>query len=224
MCLAVCLWRVVANKPQKTIRKLLLLRFLETAFIMANWIEWCPLIGLHLHIYIVFKALNLSGTDIMRLTFKLLNPEDVIRVLEREKGWGGGREKEEAEERHQREGLSDCELTETVQQDDSAGLLLERLPACQFRCNIFIDTLLAATWQAGRSSTFTFHTRSSGLVKQVALANFGGNLSFLFPCCCLPPLIKRKVCTNGNVYSLDLEKALGVTAQIFWIHKSLLIL
>lgn len=61
------------------------MRFPETAFITANWIEWCPLIGLHLYIYIVFKALNLNGTDIMGLTFKLLNPEDVIRVLERER-------------------------------------------------------------------------------------------------------------------------------------------
>lgn len=68
----------------------MLFRLLETAFITTNWIEWCPLIGPHLYIYIVFKALNLSGTDIMRLTFKLLNPKDVIRVLEREKG--GGRE------------------------------------------------------------------------------------------------------------------------------------
>lgn len=92
------------------------MRFLETAFITANWIEWCPLIGLHLYIYIVFKALNLNGTDIMGLTFKLLNPEDVIRVLEGEEkesegegdgereGGGGdvgeGREGEEAEERN----------------------------------------------------------------------------------------------------------------------------
>lgn len=52
---------------------------------MANWIEWCPLIGLDLYIYIVFKALNLNGTDIMRLTFKLLNPEHVIKALEGEK-------------------------------------------------------------------------------------------------------------------------------------------
>ena len=92
------------------------MRFLETAFITANWIERCPLIGLHLYIYIVFKALNLNGTDIMRLTFKLLNPEDVIRVLERgrkrvrgretergetERGRGRGREGEEAEESKQ---------------------------------------------------------------------------------------------------------------------------
>lgn len=126
----------------------------------------------------------------MRLTFKLLNPEDVIRVLEwgrkrlrgkerrgeieRERGW-------RSKERNQWEGLSDCVLRETVTQNDSAGLLFERLPACQFRCNIFIDTLLAATWQAGRSSTFTFHTRSSGLVKQVPLANFGGSLPFFPP-------------------------------------------
>ena len=81
---AVCLWSVIVNKPQENDQKLLLLRFLETAFITANWIEWCPLIGLHLYIYIVFKALNLNGTDIMGLTFKLLNPEDVIRVLEGE--------------------------------------------------------------------------------------------------------------------------------------------
>lgn len=63
----------------------MLFRLLETAFITTNWIEWCPLIGPHLYIYIVFKALNLSGTDIMRLTFKLLNPKDVIRVLGRER-------------------------------------------------------------------------------------------------------------------------------------------
>lgn len=36
-------------------------------------------------------------------------------------------------------------LCETVKQDDSAGLSFERLPVCQFRCNVFIDTLLAAT-------------------------------------------------------------------------------
>lgn len=56
-----------------------------------------------------------------------------------------GKEGEEAEERSQRGGLSDCVLRETVKQNDSAGLLFERLPACQFRCNVFIDTLLAAT-------------------------------------------------------------------------------
>lgn len=67
----------------------MLLKFLETAFITANWIEWCPLIGPHLYIYIVFKELNLSGTDIMRLTFKLLNPKDVIRILEGKKKKGG---------------------------------------------------------------------------------------------------------------------------------------
>lgn len=89
------------------------MRFLETAFITANWIEWCPLIGLHLYIYIVFKALNLNGTDIMGLTFKLLNPEDVIRVLKRERrkrvsrmetakvGRQRGNDGEEAEERNQ---------------------------------------------------------------------------------------------------------------------------
>lgn len=75
----------------------MLLRFLETAFITANWIERCPLIGLHLYIYIVFKALNLNGTDIMRLTFKLLNPEDVIRVLERGRKRVRGRETERGE-------------------------------------------------------------------------------------------------------------------------------
>lgn len=65
------------------------------------------------YIYIVFKALNLNGTDIMGLTFKLLNPEDVIRVLKRERrkrvsrmetGKGGrqrGNDGEEAEERNQ---------------------------------------------------------------------------------------------------------------------------
>lgn len=56
---------------------------------MANWIEWCPLIGLHLYIYIVFKALNLNGADIMGVTLKLLNPEDVSKVSKG--GWGGGR-------------------------------------------------------------------------------------------------------------------------------------
>lgn len=75
-----------------TFRDDLLLGFLETAVITANWIERCPLIGLHLYVYIVFKALNMNGTDIVGLTFKLLNPKDVIRVLERERerGWGRG--------------------------------------------------------------------------------------------------------------------------------------
>lgn len=47
---------------------------------MANWIEWCPLIGLHLYIYVVFKARNLNGADIIGVTLKLLNPEDVTKV------------------------------------------------------------------------------------------------------------------------------------------------
>lgn len=70
---------VTVNKPQNMIRNHCF-RFFETAFITANWIEWCPLIGLHLYIDIVFKALNLNGTDTMGLTFKLLHPEDVMRV------------------------------------------------------------------------------------------------------------------------------------------------
>lgn len=36
-------------------------------------------------------------------------------------------------------------VTATVKQNDSAGLLFERPPACQFQCNIFINTLLAST-------------------------------------------------------------------------------
>lgn len=60
---------------------------------MANWIEWCPLIGPHFCIYNIFNAINLSGTDIIRLAFKLLNPQDGIRVLEKVKKkkteWGG---------------------------------------------------------------------------------------------------------------------------------------
>lgn len=83
----------------------MLFRLLETAFITTNWIEWCPLIGPHLYIYIVFKALNLSGTDIMRLTFKLLNPKDVISVLEREKG--GGREAAQNRVREQKKESSE---------------------------------------------------------------------------------------------------------------------
>lgn len=89
----------------------MLFRLLETAFITTNWIEWCPLIGPHLYIYIVFKALNLSGTDIMRLTFKLLNPKDVIRVLERERkgdgGRGGGREAAQNRVREQKKESSE---------------------------------------------------------------------------------------------------------------------
>lgn len=69
--------------------------FLETGVITANWIERCPLIGLHLYVYIVFKALNMNGTDIVGLTFKLLNPRDVMR---------GFREREREEE--EREGRS----------------------------------------------------------------------------------------------------------------------
>lgn len=85
----------------------MLFRLLETAFITTNWIEWCPLIGPHLYIYIVFKALNLSGTDIMRLTFKLLNPKDVIRVLEREREKGGGREAAQNRVREQKKESSE---------------------------------------------------------------------------------------------------------------------
>lgn len=88
----------------------MLLKFLETAFITANWIEWCPLIGLHLYIYIVFNALNLNGTDIMGLTFKLLNPEDVIRVLERE---GGERERGEGDKGRERVRGGRCRERET---------------------------------------------------------------------------------------------------------------
>lgn len=85
----------------------MLFRLLETAFITTNWIEWCPLIGPHLYIYIVFKALNLSGTDIMRLTFKLLNPKDVIRVLERERKGDGGREAAQNRVREQKKESSE---------------------------------------------------------------------------------------------------------------------
>lgn len=102
---------------------------------MANWIEWCPLTGLHLYMYIVFKALNLNGADIMGVTLKLLNPEDVTKVL----GVGGGRESGE------RVSAAVRAFGEMVKQNDSGGLLFERLPVCQFRCNVFIDSLLSAT-------------------------------------------------------------------------------
>lgn len=101
---------------------------------MSNWIEWCPLIGLHLYIYIVFKALNLNGADIMGLTLKLLNPEDVMNISTRVGGETG-----------ERVSAAVRALGETVKQNDSGGLLFERLPACQFRCNVFIDSLLSAT-------------------------------------------------------------------------------
>lgn len=75
---------------------MLLLRILETAFITANWIELCPLIGPHLYINTAFKALNLSVSDIMRLTSKLVNPEACYE------GFRAGGEDEEAEEGEQR--------------------------------------------------------------------------------------------------------------------------
>lgn len=135
--------------------------------------------------------------------------------------WKGGREGEEAEERNQWEGLSDCVLRETVKQNDSAGLLFERLPACQFRCNIFIDTPFAATWQAGRSSTFTFHTRSSGLVKQVPLANFGGSLSF-FPVLLLKDTQclftwPRKSCWYNRTYSEFTEVIFDFIMELYTV-------
>lgn len=92
----------------------------------------------------------MNGTDIVGLTFKLLNPGDVMRVLESERGkerergrarGGGG----EGGCRRKKAVRGSQWLCETVKQDDSAGLSFERLPACQFRCNVFIDTLLAAT-------------------------------------------------------------------------------
>lgn len=90
----------------------------------------------------------MNGTSIMRLTFKLLNPEDVIRVLARGKRVRGrGREGERVrkQKKESTERVSVTVLRETVKQNDSTGLLFERLPACQFQCNIFIDTLLTAT-------------------------------------------------------------------------------
>lgn len=99
--------------------------FLETGVITTNWIERCPLNGLHLYVYIAFKALNMNGTDIVGLTFKLLNPGDVMRVLESERGRKREREGardgdgervgvdglggvRRAEERRQRGGLGGC--------------------------------------------------------------------------------------------------------------------
>lgn len=95
--------------------------FLETGVITANWIERCPLIGLHLYVYIAFKALNMNGTDIVGLKFKLLNPGDVMRILESERGRKREREGaggdggvdglggvRRAEERRQRGGLGGC--------------------------------------------------------------------------------------------------------------------
>lgn len=92
----------------------------------------------------------MNGTDIVGLTFKLLNPGDVMRVLESERGkererGGGSRGGDVGEGRRKKAARGSRWLCETVKQDDSAGLSFERLPACQFRCNVFIDTLLAAT-------------------------------------------------------------------------------
>lgn len=99
---------------------------------------------------------------------------------------------------------------ETVKQNDSAGLLFESLPACQFRCNIFIDTRLATTWQAGRSSTFYVPHQKFGVSETGSLSKlWRKSFLFLFRCLSL-----REVCKTGNVYSLDLEKALGICTHI----------
>lgn len=50
-----------------------------------------------MYIYIAFDALNLNGTYIMGLAFKPLNPEDVIRVLERERERDEKESKEEGD-------------------------------------------------------------------------------------------------------------------------------
>lgn len=75
-----------------------------------------------------------------------------MRVLESERGeeregmGGGGVEAEGVGEGRRKKAVRGSRwLCETVKQGDSAGLSFERLPACQFRCNVFIDTLLAAT-------------------------------------------------------------------------------
>lgn len=78
--------------------------FLETVVITANWIERCPLIGLHLYVCIAFKALNMNGTGIVGLTFKLLNPRDVMRVLESDRGKERARG-EEREGKRERVGI-----------------------------------------------------------------------------------------------------------------------
>lgn len=108
----------------------------------------------------------------------------------------GGRERESGE----RVSTAVRAFGETVKQNDSGGLLFERLPACQFRRNVFIDSLRSATWQPCRGSTFLFHTRSSGFVKQVPLENLGKK-SPTPPCV----LLLKQRWQNGNVYAPDPE-------------------
>lgn len=82
-----------SNKPLRTIRTPPLYRFLETKFIIANWIERCPHIGPHLYIYMVFKELSLNESDIRRLTSK------PFKSCECWVFWGVRRRREEKEVR-----------------------------------------------------------------------------------------------------------------------------
>lgn len=48
-------------------------KYLGTLFIVVNWIERSPLVGLHTYC-IVLRTPNANDTDLVRLTFKLSNP------------------------------------------------------------------------------------------------------------------------------------------------------
>lgn len=90
-------------------------------------------------------------------------------------------------------------LGETVKRNDSGGLLFERLPACQFRCNgFFIDRLPSAAWQPSRGSMFLFHSRRWGFfLKTGSLGKLGEKV---------PTSSAKQLCETGNVYAPDPEK------------------
>lgn len=117
------------------------------------------------------RRLIWKGPDIMGVTLKLLNP--CYRGFKGEWGVEGGS--------GERVSAAAPAFRETVKQNDSGGLLFERLPACQFRCNVFIDSLLSATWQPSRGSTFPVPRQKLRVCETGSLGKLGEKVSLLLP-------------------------------------------
>lgn len=124
-------------------------------------------------------------------------------------GWGGG-------ESGERVSAAVRAFGEMVKQSDSGGLLFERLPACQFRCNVFIDSLLSATWQPCRGSTFPVPHQKLRVCETGSLENLGKKSP-------PPPPVLCCLRNDGRLAMFMLltqkRNALGLTVHIFWIQR-----
>lgn len=114
---------------------------------------------------------------------------------------------------------------ETVKRNDSGGLLFERLPACQFRCNGFLSTasLPQPDSRAG-ARCFCSTAEVEGFSrKRVRLGNLGRKSPPHQPPTPHPRCLSNYVRLAMFMLLTQKRNALGLTVRAFWVQKSWLI-